>query len=661
MPRTPPPNAPLRRPPQGKGIVRAIYAVTGVLDDVKDLIVPGTFTRTLAHRRVKVVWHHEWKDPVGTVLDIEEWLPGDPRFASIPGGIVWPREAGALVATVQYNLRTTRGRDTYEQVKQWHENGEAQFSIGYKVTPGGASKRHDSVRIIHDLDLYEISPVLHGAHPMTRSLEVKAAHRLSEGELEHKATWSTVEIKAPEKQTGRGVMVALTLPADVAASIAHPEGTAPADLHITLAYLGDAETLGGHPDDLRDIVSSAVGGLGPVNGTIGGIGQFPDAGDGVPTWVPVDVPGLAELRHRVVEALDTSVYAEQVRANHGFTPHITLGYNLPDTKPIPPQPVVFDRLAVVLGPDTSYVPLDETSADAPQAPTPPHMEAKTAMRIVMEAKAHPSGGPGTVHQPEQKSAARIVLEAKSALPLTVPTEVPLTTPMPFSYEQLRDRLVDAARTLLSTDGDECYVAVEATYPDRVIVSRNSRNGTDTYAIPYTAVDKDVSLGVPAPVELTTVALPVAGGTHAVEGDEATDARFVKPTAAALRDATSLIEVSDAGPSHLQHLKPAISELLNTLAKKGLPMDDAHAAPPGSSLNLWDSDYDVKDGWDDEDEETPGPPPDAAPPEASEGEPEEDMPTDIETAPVGQVMPDDEEEEVRLDAEEVKAALASLAP
>ncbi|NGO67066.1 HK97 family phage prohead protease, partial [Streptomyces boncukensis] len=174
-----------------KGICRAIFAVTGVVDEVADFIVPGAFAHTLATRPVKTVWHHEWKDPIGVVQDIAEWQPGDPRFSGIPN---WPPEAGALVATIRFNLRTSKGRDVYEQVRQWHEHGEAQFSIGYRVPPSGATKRADCVRVIHKLDLYEVSPVLHGAHPMTRSLEVKA----DDAGLERKTAQSKGHEELPE-------------------------------------------------------------------------------------------------------------------------------------------------------------------------------------------------------------------------------------------------------------------------------------------------------------------------------------------------------------------------------------------------------------------------------------------------------------------------------
>jgi 2'-5' RNA ligase/phage head maturation protease len=626
-----------------------------VVDEVEDLIIPGAFTRTLATRRVKSVWHHSWKDPVGSVLDVEEWMPGDPRFATIPGGSVWPREAGALVATVQFNMGTSWGRDAYAQVKQWHENGEAAFSIGFKVPPGGASKRHDGVRIIHDLDLYEVSPVLHGAHPLTRSLEVKAS--VGREELERKATWSAVELKAAESQVGRGVMVALSLPGDVAEQIAHPDGTPAEHLHITLAYLGDAAALGGHPEDLRDVVAPVAAASSPLTGSIGGLGRFPDAGDGEPTWVPVDVPGLAELRQRVVDALRTSPYEEKVDTRHGYTPHITLGYDLPDAQPVPATPVSFDQITVVRGADTFTVPLGQSEGSTPapataQAPVAapaagqPPVETKTAAQIVLEAKAA-----APVARVETKTAARIVLEAKST-PLPEPAAMPS---MPLSYEQLHARLADSVRHLFRNEHDkekgDCWVCVEATYPDHVIVTRHDDGSSATYSVPYAVAGRDIDLGTPTEVELTTVAVPVAGDTRPVGGDEEIVARYVQPTAAVLDDATALIEVSDAGPSHLAHLKPKITQLLDTLAKKGLHMDKHPTPPPaGSSLDLWDDDYEITDGWDEEDDpesDDAAVPPGNTPAAAPAAVPEmDDIPED--------------DEQVRLDANEVKAALASLA-
>ncbi|MFG3132865.1 2'-5' RNA ligase family protein [Streptomyces tendae] len=632
------PSPPPRKPPRRHGTVRAIFAVTGVVDEVNDLILPGAFTRTLATRRVKSVFHHEWKDPVGVVLEVEEWKPGDPRFATIPDGAVWPKEAGALVATVQFNMRTQRGRDVYEQVRQWHEHGEAQFSIGYKVPPGAASKRHDGVRIIHSLDLYEVSPVLHGAHPMTRSLEVKSA-AYGEG-VEHKATWSAIELdrKDAEQQVDRGVMIALPIQRDVAERIAQPEGTAPRDLHITLAYLGDAAALGGHPDDLVDLVRSALTDANPLEGSVGGIGRFPDSGDGEVTWVPVDVAGLTELRTRIAEALRLSVYADKFREDHGFTPHVTLGYRLPGVAPFPQIPVRFDEVLVVQGPKRTPIPLSGPPVDADTVQA--SMEAKTAAAVRLEAKsagdpdrgnaehlrdwyAHGEGAarigwgssgdfdrcvalaskhmspddakgycnlrhhdalgiyPAT-HAAESKSAHAAVLEAK-----TLPLETPMPAPTPYSYEQLRNRIAEAARPLFDC-GEDGFTSVEATYPDRAIIVVCKRGENSTYAVPYTVNGFDVDLGTPQPVELATVAVPVDGKERAASADEEIDARFLKPSAQALDDATALITVSDATPDEVGTLQPSVERLLAALAKKGAPAPTTkQPVPPGGDEVLDD--------------------------------------------------------------------------
>ncbi|MGC5042492.1 2'-5' RNA ligase family protein [Streptomyces albidoflavus] len=703
-----PPAPTSRAPAPRKGICRAIFAVTGVVDEVADLIVPGAFAHTLATRPVKTVWHHEWKQPIGVVLEIAEWQPGDPRFADIPN---WPAEAGALVATIQFNLRTSKGRDVYEQVRQWHEHGEAQFSIGYRVPPSAATKRSDGVRVIHKLDLYEVSPVLHGAHPLTRSIEVKADP--GSVELEHKTTASSghIDVKAAEQQVGRGVMVALYIPAGIAGKIAHRDGTAPRDLHITLAYLGDADQLPGHPDDLANIVAAALDGAAPLTGKIGGIGRFPDAGDGEPVFVPVDVPGLGELRERVIGALSLSPLAGALRTDHGFTPHITLGYGLPaDTPVVPPLPITFDTVHVVRGPDATPIRLTgPAAADKPLRDTGlaqsgtnglglrASVEAKSARAAVLEAKA--AGGldknrgdaeqlrhwyvrgagaaqiawgtagdfdrcvriaghhmspdkakgycnlrhrdatgiyPAT-HAAEAKSARAAVLEAKSRI--TPGATVSPIQPLPASYEEIRDRVGAAARRLLATE-DGTWTCVEATYPDRAIVSVH-QDGTDpvNYAVPYDSTGPEISLGTPQPVELTTVVIPEQGPARAADDSETTDSRVVRPTMRALADATARIQAAD-GAQQLEPVRATVGELLAALSSKGLnvgPSDEVDQQPTaaapspmaGNGIDLWDDPYDE--------------PHDSAPAIADGPDSDED----------------DGEDTVRLNADDVKAQLAAI--
>lgn len=168
-----------------EGIVTAIVSVTGVVDDVQDLIEPGAYTKTLTKRRPKVIRHHTWSEQVGRVLSIRELKPGD---AGLPtqtkDGAPWPKDAGALIADLQYNLATEKGRQAFEDVRFYAESKEAEFSVGYQVPPGGATRRPDGVRRIREMDLYEISDVLFGAAPLSMALSVKTAGGGEEDEQE---------------------------------------------------------------------------------------------------------------------------------------------------------------------------------------------------------------------------------------------------------------------------------------------------------------------------------------------------------------------------------------------------------------------------------------------------------------------------------------------
>lgn len=172
------PAIPVKLAPEG--LVTAIVAVTGVVDAVGDLIVPGAFAYTLTVRRPKVVFQHQWTEQVGRVLHVEEWMPGDSRLPTLTkDGKPWPAAAGALVATMQFNMRSPRAAEQWEMVRFYAETHEAEFSIGYKVPDGKARKRRDGVRVILQVDLYEFSHVLFGAAPLSMALDVKSAVGMS--------------------------------------------------------------------------------------------------------------------------------------------------------------------------------------------------------------------------------------------------------------------------------------------------------------------------------------------------------------------------------------------------------------------------------------------------------------------------------------------------
>lgn len=158
-----------------QGVVEAIVSVTGLRDNVKDIIKPGAYEKSLKTRTPKGVWHHTWSESVSRTEDIKELLPGDPELPeTLPDGRPWPADAGALKVKTRFNLNTQRGREAYEDVIFFGDQQE--WSIGYNVPVGGATvDSKTGVRSIHTLDLYEYSPVLFGAMPSARTSSVKEA------------------------------------------------------------------------------------------------------------------------------------------------------------------------------------------------------------------------------------------------------------------------------------------------------------------------------------------------------------------------------------------------------------------------------------------------------------------------------------------------------
>jgi len=127
-----------------------------------------------------------------------------------------------------------------------------------------------------------------------------------------------------------GVMVAVRLPLAVAGRVALPGGEAPEDLHCTLAYLGDVDVV--DPDKLQalhDNLAAVAGRTPPFLGRVRGYGRFTNGDDDV-VWAGLDAPDLAELRHAALGAARDA--GLEPAGDHGFTPHVTLGYAADDTQ-----------------------------------------------------------------------------------------------------------------------------------------------------------------------------------------------------------------------------------------------------------------------------------------------------------------------------------------
>src|SRR5258706_34386 len=123
------------------------------------------------------------------------------------------------------------------------------------------------------------------------------------------------------------------------------------DMHLTLAYLGEAADLGDDDEmEMSNELDHLASKLSPLQGSINGITRFLDS-DPNPVVVNFDARGFSTLR----KVLLNSLRGQGVKPvlNHGFTPHITLAY-LPADKQMPdvkfsPIPVTLNSLSLAVG------------------------------------------------------------------------------------------------------------------------------------------------------------------------------------------------------------------------------------------------------------------------------------------------------------------------
>lgn len=152
---------------EAEGIVECFVAGVGNKDSVGDIVLPGAFTASLQRRKPRVVWGHDWNQPIGKVLEIYEVPPTDRRLPEKmrAAGI------GGLFAKVQFNLKAERGREAFANVAFF--GTEQEWSIGYKTLDAVYDNARQA-NLLKEVELYEVSPVLHGANQLTATISIKS-------------------------------------------------------------------------------------------------------------------------------------------------------------------------------------------------------------------------------------------------------------------------------------------------------------------------------------------------------------------------------------------------------------------------------------------------------------------------------------------------------
>lgn len=144
-----------------EGIFDGYASTFGVVDEYDDVVEPGAFVKTIQERghRVKVCWQHQWDNPIGRPLLMEEHgrerLPETLLARS-------PEATGGLFVRGKISL-TTQGTDTLILMR---DGVVDELSIGYDPVKSDYSKLDGKTRLRHlrEVRLWEFSPVTWGAN-----------------------------------------------------------------------------------------------------------------------------------------------------------------------------------------------------------------------------------------------------------------------------------------------------------------------------------------------------------------------------------------------------------------------------------------------------------------------------------------------------------------
>lgn len=164
---------------EAQGIVEAIWAVMGNVDQGGDIIHPGAFTKTFSERgqQVKLLDNHRTDSvmsALGTVMELREVGPMD-----LPANLKqrYPEANGGAWGKFQFLLDTPEGKGAFTRIQKGIVD---QWSFGYDTIQrdhGSIEKdnRKVTVRNLRELKLYEVSPVLFPMNEATTTTVVKSS------------------------------------------------------------------------------------------------------------------------------------------------------------------------------------------------------------------------------------------------------------------------------------------------------------------------------------------------------------------------------------------------------------------------------------------------------------------------------------------------------
>lgn len=96
------------------------------------------------------------------------------------------------------------------------------------------------------------------------------------------------------------------------------------NLHCTLVFLGKTSEIDEKTKNkIKKAIKKVVKNHTPIKASLAGLGKFTVGEDGMPYYASVDAKGLNKLQYELEEAIKEII---ELPSEHGFTPHMTLGY-----------------------------------------------------------------------------------------------------------------------------------------------------------------------------------------------------------------------------------------------------------------------------------------------------------------------------------------------
>lgn len=162
------------------GIVDAIVAVTGNVDDGTERIQAGAFKKTLTEfaGRVRVVDNHNHDSifaVIGMPVEMKEIDRAELKTLAPDIAARFPGATGGLFTRTQYLLDTPEGKGAYVRLKS---GAVAEYSIAFNafditMTKEEIDGQEAVIKNIGTIKLWEYGPVVWGMNPATTTVAVK--------------------------------------------------------------------------------------------------------------------------------------------------------------------------------------------------------------------------------------------------------------------------------------------------------------------------------------------------------------------------------------------------------------------------------------------------------------------------------------------------------